>query len=346
MIRLHRDKAQNYYYIFDHKTGVAARWNSSGSNPFWRKDGPELLDISITNFCERECDFCYRKANRCGCFMEVSLFENIIQQAENAGIQQVALGGGNPNQHSEFISFLKIAKKHHIVASYTTNGQGMTEEIYQATKLCGGAIAISWYPPYINVIKVIEECGKYGICANIHFVLYEESLSEALALLNSDKLPWNYINAIIYLNYKPIGKKIYKGLQDDEKWNHFLKKVLMFEKCKIGFDSCMISWLTKNKELIVEESIDFCEAGRFSAFISEKGFMYPCSFLCQDTMCGENILEKSLIEIWQNGNSFIKMRNSLAHPASQKTPILKCTNCADYDLCHGGCQEFEINRCI
>ena len=142
-----------------------------------------------------------------------------------------------------------------------------------------------------------------------------------------------------------MGRRIFDGIEDDENWDCFLKKVMKFTKCKIGFDSCMISWLMKQKELIVEESIDFCEAGRFSAFISEKGFMYPCSFLCNDSSGGESLRENNLSDIWKNGIAFVKMRNSLAQPSSQRKPIYKCINCADYELCHGGCQEFEINRC-
>lgn len=345
MIRMHRDSKHNYYHIFDHETGIAVRWGKNNKEPFWREEGPELLDISITDYCERECEFCYRKANRQGSFMELALYDEILQQSEMAGVQQIALGGGNPNQHPDFTEFLRMAREHHIVASYTTNGQGMTEEIYHATKMYGGAVAASWYYPYSDAMKVIENCGKLGIPVNIHFVLYKESLSGALELLSSEKILWNYVNAIIFLNYKPLGFKIYEQLQDDQNLDYFLKSAISFEKCKVGFDSCMISWLVKNKELIAEESIDFCEAGRFSAFISEKGFMYPCSFQCGNISCGDNIRERNLMEIWRYGTTFIKIRNCLAHPAHQKMSIPTCINCSDYKLCHGGCQEFEINRC-
>lgn len=345
MIHLHKNILQNYYHLFDNTTGMAVRWKNDGGNPFWKEDAPELLDISITDYCEKGCDFCYRKANIEGNFMDLSLFEDIIRQAERAGIQQIALGGGNPNQHPEFIRFLKIAREHHIVASYTTNGQGMSEEIYKATKMFGGAIAASWYAPYTDALEVMEKCRIYNICFNIHFVLHKESLFEALALLNSDTLPWENINAIIFLNYKPLGRKIFNVLEEDENWDNFLNVAMKFKKCKIGFDSCMISWLMKSKELIAEESIDFCEAGRFSAFISEKGFMYPCSFLCGEVKYGENLKEKSMVEIWKKGRAFVEMRELLSRPSNQKTPILGCKNCANYELCRGGCQVFEINRC-
>lgn len=345
MIRLHRDRIQNYNYLFNHENGMAVRWGRDDEELFWREEGPELLDISITDYCERGCEFCYCKSNRNGHFMELSLYEEIMEQAEKAGIQQIALGGGNPNQHPEFGRFLKTAREHHIVASYTTNGQGMTEEIYQATKQYGGAMAVSWYSPYDDARKVIEKCGEYDIPVNVHFLLYKDSVTNAMALLQSEEMQWKYVNAIVFLNYKPVGTRIYEGLKDEKELDIFLKTAMTFEKCKIGFDSCMISWLVKHRELMVEESIDYCEAGRFSAFISEKGFMYPCSFLAGDENFGDSIREKGLAEIWKNSMEFKNMREQLTYPARQRTPIFKCMSCADYPLCHGGCQAFSINRC-
>ena len=46
-----------YKAIFDEKTGYTIRTGNNGENPFWKVNGPELLDISITNYCEKECDF-------------------------------------------------------------------------------------------------------------------------------------------------------------------------------------------------------------------------------------------------------------------------------------------------
>lgn len=345
MIRLHRDKAQKYYYLFNHENGIALRWGRDNGELFWREEGPELLDISITDYCERGCEFCYRRANRNGHFMEFSLYEEIMRQAENAGIQQIALGGGNPNQHPEFGIFLENAREHHIMASYTTNGQGMTEEIYDLTKQYGGAVAVSWYYPYDDARKVIEKCGEYGIPVNVHFLLYRDSVANAMELLQSEEMQWRYINAIVFLNYKPIGSRIYEGLKSEEEMDFFLQMAMAFKKCKIGFDSCMISWLVKHRELIVEESLDYCEAGRFSAFISEKGLMYPCSFLAGDKNFGISVREKDVTEIWKNSRGFNIMREWLSCPARQKIPISKCVGCPDYPLCHGGCPVFSINRC-
>ena len=343
MFHIHRNSRRDYYNLFDYETGIAVRWGKNEEHPFWKEEGPELLDISITNYCERECDFCYRKADQAGSFMNRRFFEEILQQADNIGVQQIALGGGNPNQHPEFVEFLQMARKHHIMASYTTNGQGMSDDIYIATKRYGGAVAVSWYEPYIYAKNVIEACAKYHIPVNIHFVLNKESLKNAIDLLHSNVITWDIVNAIVFLNYKPLGSKIYEGLCDNEELDMFFKSVLAFDKCKIGFDSCMISWLMKYKEGIADESIDFCEAGRFSAFIKEDGWMFPCSFLSYDRKYGEDLKKRNMEDIWHNGEAFIEMRQSLFKVERQS--VRECKKCDSYQICHGGCPKFNNNRC-
>ena len=135
-------------------------FSMTGEEPFWNRRGPELLDISITNYCERNCDFCYRETSSNGTFMPLEQYTKIIAQAETAGVLQVALGGGNPNQHPDFVSILEVTRKHHIIPSYTTNGQGMTDEIYNATKCYCGAMAVSWYEPYSEATQVIKNCQE------------------------------------------------------------------------------------------------------------------------------------------------------------------------------------------
>ena len=324
-----------YRAIFDEETGCTVRDESRIQGLAWKMSGPELLDISITNYCERGCDFCYRHSGKSGDFMSVELFENIISQAKALGVFQVALGGGNPNQHPQFIEFLKIAKSNGIIPSYTTNGQGMTDEIYRASRQYCGAVAISWYKPYDEAINVINNCWKYKIPVNIHFVLGADSLLEARNLLNQELL--NKVNAVIFLNYKPVGAVKRKILHKSEQLDTFIYEAVHFTRCKIGFDSCMISHLARNKEYIRDESVDYCEAARFSAFISEHGVMYPCSFMCGADMKGYNLNDFSIKEIWQDSAEFTRIRKLL------DTKGERCLECKEYKFCRGGCPCFLIN---
>lgn len=265
MIRRYRESG--YFVCFDSESGQMLRGSMTAKEPFWNWRGPELLDISITDYCERNCDFCYRETSSNGTFMPLEQYTKIIAQAETAGVLQVALGGGNPNQHPDFVSILEVTRKHHIIPSYTTNGQGMTDEIYNATKHYCGAMAVSWYEPYLEAIQVIKNCQEKDIKVNIHYLLHRNNIRAATEMLQSSPSFLQQVNAIVFLNYKPIRSPRSFCLMDTNELDDFLSAVQAFRSCKIGFDSCMISYLAKINDALAVSTIDFCEAGRFSAFI-------------------------------------------------------------------------------
>lgn len=340
-----RYQESGYIIFFDRKSGVFIRRGYSGDDPFCNLKGPELLDISITNYCKRGCDFCYRASNPLGQHMKLVEYCRLLEQAQQARVLQIALGGGNPNQHPNFIQILEQTRKHSIIPSYTTNGQGMTEEIYRATKEFCGALAVSWYAPYLDAKKVISECKKYDIKVNIHFLLSKQTIKEAIRLLHEETELLQQINAIIFLNYKPIHSTDDWCLTDDDNLQEFLDAVNQIKDCKIGFDSCMISYLTIVEPKLISETVEFCEAARFSAFIAEDSFMYPCSFMHDTEWYGIDLTKMTLQEAWQTGELFLKMRNALQTPGKQEYPINDCGECNQYPFCHGGCQIFDINKC-
>ena len=83
---------QHYKALFNQQTGFFMRVEDDGyPEPFWAEEGPELLDVSITSYCERGCHFCYRKANTKGHHMSLESLRHVIVQAKNAGVFQIAL---------------------------------------------------------------------------------------------------------------------------------------------------------------------------------------------------------------------------------------------------------------
>jgi MoaA/NifB/PqqE/SkfB family radical SAM enzyme len=129
-MKMRRYQDLGYTTLFNPLTGFFARIEETGkSEPFWAPNGPELLDISITSWCDKECDFCYRSAGTDGKHMPLDDYCRLIDMAASIGVYQVALGGGNPNQHPNFIEILEYTQRKEIVPNYTTNGRGLTAEI-------------------------------------------------------------------------------------------------------------------------------------------------------------------------------------------------------------------------
>jgi radical SAM protein with 4Fe4S-binding SPASM domain len=330
---------QKYSTIFNQKTGVFMRIEDEGvQEPFWCKYGPELMDISITNWCDRGCSFCYKNSNTSGSHMSLQNYELILNQAEYMKVSQIALGGGNPNQHPEFCEFLRLTREYDIVPSYTTNGRGLSEKILETTREYCGAVAVSAYEPYNELDESISKMTSYGIKTNIHFLLTSKSIKTAISWLVSPPKYLEKINAIIFLNYKPVGHFAAKDILavNSPLINDFFLAINQNKKIKVGFDSCSMTGVFMNVD-VPAVFIECCEAARFSMYISEEMVAYPCSFMV-GAYKGENILGRKIQDIWRYGIEFQRIRNYLIKNL--------CTQCHLQDLCIGGCPLYpEINFC-
>jgi hypothetical protein len=203
-----RFEKEKYTLFFNQNSGFFARIEDKDSvEPEYSIHGPEILDVSITNYCNRECSFCYRDSSITGTSMSLAAYEYVLDQAKKCGVIQIALGGGNPNEHINFCDILRMTRVNYdIVPSYTTNGDGLTDNVIIASRKYCGAVAISYYEPlslfYSNLMKLIRNKIK----TNIHFLLSASSIKSAIDLLSIECNDLKNVNAIIFLLFKPVGR--------------------------------------------------------------------------------------------------------------------------------------------
>lgn len=340
-LKIKEHSEQHYKAVFNQQTGFFVRKEDKGySEPTWSTDGPELIDLSITSYCERECRFCYREANR-RAFRHMRLEDvvSVVEQAAKCGTMQMALGGGNPNQHPQFKEILKVIREHDIVPSYTTNGDGLSDEVLKETAEYCGAMAVSIYAPYDADYygELIRRIRSYGIRVNLHAIIRGDTLEMWTRWLEHWPAFLKDVNAVIFLNYKPVGGGGEELMpRDYEKVESFFKTANECKSVKIGFDSCSISGIVKLMK-VPDVLVESCEAARFSCFISEDMKMYPCSFMVSRGCYGD-LRKESLIVIWQNNEYFVRFREN-------ELPK-RCQGCRNSDVCKGGCRMFEeINFC-
>ncbi|OLF23651.1 radical SAM/SPASM domain-containing protein [Aeromonas sp. YN13HZO-058] len=336
MIKVNRFKDLGYTTIFNSLTGFFARIPDKGKRePFWSPHGPELMDISITNWCDKGCAFCYKSSTNRGTHMRLSDYKTIVDQAANMGTFQVALGGGNPNQHPDFIEILEYTRLKGIVPNYTTNGRGLSNEVLNATRKYCGAVAVSAYPPYDETEQCLKKLIHIGIKVNLHFILDSHSIDTAINWLKEPPVFLKTINAIIFLNYKPSGRKVFenKMLRNSKKLDEFFQLATSEErKIKVGFDACCVSGVfarTGSSPVMV----DACDAARFSMYIAEDMKVYPCSFQ-SGLVSGDLFNDKtSLIDIWTKSKNMQSFRNYFSSN--------RCGECSHKNNCMNGCPIFE-----
>ena len=337
-----RFASEHYTAVFNPNSGFFARVEDPGyGEPFWAEHGPELLDIAITNWCDRGCAFCYRMSDESGWHMSLENYEEIIRQAHALHVFQVALGGGNPNQHPQFAEILRLTReKYGIVPNYTTNGRGLTQAVINATAKYCGAVAVSAYPPYDETANAIAVLLSQGVTTNTHYILTSRTVDTAIGWLNRPPAFLERANAIVFLNYKPVGRSADERLlvnKSPHVEQFFELATNGRRRFRIGFDTCTATGLARFGSAS-EISLEGCDAGRFSLFVSEKMEVYPCSFMVEAGYCGIPLKGSSLAEIWRNHEGFRWIRTKHAEKG--------CADCTTPRQCLAGCPLFpKMNLC-
>jgi radical SAM protein with 4Fe4S-binding SPASM domain len=325
-------KGDNYIQLFNFSNGQALMLEKDAF--VYRKEGPLLLDVSITNRCERQCDFCYRKSQSRGYDMPIEDYAFLLSQAKQCGVQQIAIGGGEPTLHPNFIDFLEQTVESGIIPNYSTNADYLSDEVLIATKKHCGAMAVSIYGNIENYKDAIERISNFGIVVNLHMILRSDLISSYTTFLKNPPKWLDKVNAIIFLNYKPADGKTELCLNRTPKdvLVEFFHFVANFKTCGVGFDTCSVSFVSNY--LQVDSSLfDYCEAARKSAYINEKLMVYPCSFY---TARGTNLKEATLYDIWNSSTSFKSHRDNVSRV---------CKRCECFSKCHYGCTIYDINNC-
>ena len=267
--------------------------------------------------------------------MALDDYKGVIDQAADMGTFQVALGGGNPNQHPDFVEILEYTTSKGIVPNYTTNGRGLSDEILGATHKHCGAVAISVYPPYDESAREINRLIDNGIKTNVHFILDVISIDTAIDWLNEPPEFLAGINAIVFLNYKPSGRNVFKKklLRNSRRVEEFfILATSPRRKLKVGFDACCVSGVFARTNTNTS-TLDACDAGRFSMYVSEDLKVYPCSF--QSGLAGGDQLdsETTLLDVWTRSRSMGAFRSYFSSD--------RCGRCGHRSTCMNGCPLFD-----
>lgn len=333
-----RDEENHFVSMFDPETGFYFRTGvisedgvDTGVDPFMASY-PELIDVGImqTCVCANKCNVdCYQKAiDRKGSNMSVENFRSIVEQCDGKTFQFALGGAGDVDTHENFEEILKICIEHNIVPNFTTSGIAMTKEKAEICKRYCGAVAVSeHFSDYTE--KALDLLLEAGAKTNIHYVLSNKTIDKAIERLKNDSFK-DGINAVVFLLYKPVGLGVEENMLrvDDPRVKEFFELVDTGNfKHKIGFDSCSCSGIINNANKIDNCSIDYCEGGRFSAYIDANMNMMPCSFANQNPDWFVSLNDHTIQEAWKS-DVFDRFRYSLKN---------SCKECKKRDGCGGGC---------
>lgn len=333
------DSNYNFKTMFDNEKGLYIRSGifengiETDINPF-RATFPHLIDVGIMGHCTHGISgLC--EASGIGCYqngkniiepnMHLEDFTKIALECKDL-VHQFALGGrGDPDEHENFEEILKVCKDNNIVPNYTTSGYTFTKEKAEISKKYCGAVAVSWYRNEYT-LKAIELLRSENVRVNIHYVLGKNTVQEAIDRIENHTFP--KVNAIIFLLHKPIGlgKTTNVLNSNDPLVKKFFKLITEERYYRFGVDSCTVPGMLNLSKNYDVNSLDTCEAGRFSCYISSDMKMVPCSF---DTNGKHNVdLRNHTIQEAFDSEEFNVFRSKLSN---------SCKKCRLRNDCYGGC---------
>jgi radical SAM protein with 4Fe4S-binding SPASM domain len=336
------DKENKFVSMFNTETGFYVRTGiidngkDTGIDPFMASY-PELIDVGIMGSCiHGKSGLCVKAGVECyqnglgktEPNMSLETFKKIVDQSKGNSFQFALGGRGDVNKHESFAEIMSYCRENGIAPNYTTSGLGLTKKEVEITKEFAGSVAVSFYRQS-HTYRALQMFIDAGISTNIHYVLGNNSIDEAIERLKNNDFPKG-INAVVFLLHKPVGLGSEANVLkvDDPKVAEFYSIIdQMNFDFQIGFDSCNMAGLVNFNKNINMDSTDACEASRYSCYITPDNKLLPCSFDNQKERWAIDLNTHSIEEGW-NSDLFNQFRNHLRY---------SCGGCKQRELCMGGC---------
>jgi hypothetical protein len=154
-----------YWTIFNRVSGTKIRFSFDREAPEYVKtSAPEHIEVNVTDWCDRGCEFCYRDCTPSGQHANTNAFYAITRAVEDHRIFSVGLGGGETTAHPKFREIVSMLAHTNAVVTFTTATLDW--------------LIAPWAP------EVIDKVSQFA-----YTVRGQKEALDAITLLNSQRVP-------------------------------------------------------------------------------------------------------------------------------------------------------------
>ena len=243
---------------------------------------PETIDVAINSYCNFGCTYCYTNATTKGTHASLDLIRAIFSGLDQAPYQ-IALGGGSPTQHPEFIPLLQLIRDSGSIPNYTTEGQNLTEEILSATNsLCGG-VALTYHASrgfaYFRELY-LRLRHRLRIQLNVHLIA-DKDVASHLDELTGAVSELGPINIVLLAYYPDVGRSELSRLMPKKVYPEQFPAAIqraMGAGHQIAFSEGLIPYFLSRPEIGVDTRLLTPSEGRFSCYLDLQGRVSHSSF--------------------------------------------------------------------
>lgn len=220
--------------IYDNGTKIQEWPDGEVPSPIY----PNSFDLKITNYCDLGCKFCHEMSTVKGEHGDLVLMSKLVEELPSG--TEIAIGGGNPLDHPDLITFLERCKELGLICNLTINFNHLEKFYYTINKLLnenliyGLGISVN----YTFNQKLVESLDKtenivYHVIAGV----------DPISILN--KIKDSKVAKVLVLGYKDVGRGINFHDEDvDELKKEWYEKLPNFiGKVHLSFDNLAIGQL-------------------------------------------------------------------------------------------------------
>lgn len=295
-----------YWTIFNPSTGgkISLEFDTAPPPALYI---PELVDVKITDFCPFACKFCYQDSTTMGNHASFSNLKQIAKKLGNVGVLEVALGGGEPTMHPDFVNILKEFRSNQIVPNFTTKTLAWAKKNPEIVEICGSfAVSvenvneveknIQLYKTFVPFFIQNAELKDVKSKMNFQYVMGTTPLEQLNKILkhlstDSEKYP------ITLLGYKENGRGKDVVPHNYDNWIDVVKKYKgLLDGGYIKIDTALAA---QSKDILekykVSKNSYHTSEGLYSMYIDAlKMNMYPSSYigLHKETSFSKDWLDK------------------------------------------------------
>lgn len=277
-------KDNNYWTLFNQNTGCKIRFSFESLKQCApkRAETPELVDVKITDHCDKGCSFCYQNSEPNQKHADLSNLTYALSELE---IFEVALGGGEPTSHPDFVHIVKKFRQNGIVPNFSTKSLDWLRDPKQWVPIIQNIGAFAYSATSVaeidDLVALLNINGIDKSKASIQYILGGQPLYQFQNILTTCN---KYNLRLTLLGFKKVGKGCNFKCHDIDDWVKILKKTKSYDK--VGIDTMLAA--KYHKELVkagVSELSFETKEGTFSMYIDAvTGKVGPSSFCNKSDM--------------------------------------------------------------
>lgn len=275
-----------WWTLFNKSSGTKIRFSFEDNPCELKLSTPDLVDLKITDYCDKNCLYCYQDSSKNGVHADFDYLKDIIKDLAKNKVFEVALGGGEPTSHPKFVEIIEYCHENGMVPNFSTRKLDWIDNESIRKRIIDkiGAFAYSIEHPhdvkelYGRVIAYAIDDKRHPRC-NLQVVLGVSRISwldDMFKGMEAARNLGNYHMGITLLDYKSVGRG---ARNKPEPYGDWIKSALSY-KISVGIDTPLAKKYEKElKKSGISKLVYNTEEGKTSCYIDAVDKKIgPCSY--------------------------------------------------------------------